>query len=245
MDFCFFKEGEKGMAVNLFGNINGRSYNPPTVDLFEMSREQNNQRISINETRVDKECMQVKVDISQEGLRALHGSKLKGSMNIDDVTNEIKYISEHQPIESFTNRFSQVMANDYLQLKGSGTSVAEEKGNSLLSSFRNICDKIVSGYAEGNRIRYIEDDTSEDGFVKISKSEELSILLEEFSLFVENRFGKQYQEEAKKLADATNDIQNTKQKLGIGTNEYYEPIQMPSGFVERLLNEARQYMDLL
>ena len=233
------------MAVNLFGNINGKSYNPQNVDLFEMARKQNNPLVGTNELGFAEASMPVKVEISQEGLRALHGSKLNGSMNIDDVTNEIKYISEHQPIESFTNRFSQVVPNVYLQLKGGGTSVAEEKGNSLLSSFRNICDEIVSGYAEGNRIRYIEDDTSEDGFVKISKSEELSILLEEFSLFVENRFGKQHREEAKKLTETTNDIQNTKQKLGIGTNEYYEPIQIPSGFVERLLNEARQYMGML
>ena len=233
------------MAVNLFGNINGRSYNPPTVDLFEMARKQKNPLVSTNEFSFAKASIPVKVEISEEGLRALHGSNLNGSMNIDDVTNEIKYISEHQPIERFTNRFSQVVPNDYLQLKGSGTSVVEEKRNSLLSSFKNICDEIVSGYAEGNRIRYIEDDTSEDGFVKISKSEELSILLEEFSIFVENRFGEQHQEEAKKLAEATNDIRNTKQKLGVGTNEYYELIQIPSGFVESLLNEARQYMGML
>lgn len=231
------------MTVNLFGNINGRSYNPQTIDLFEMVNNQNNPLIVTNEVGITKESMPVKIEISQEGLRALHGSKLNGSMNVDDVTNEINYISEHQPIESFTNRFSQVVPNDYLQLEGSGTSVVEEKGNSLLSSFRNICDEIVSGYAEGNRIRYIEDDKSDDGFIKISKSEELSILLEEFSLFVEKRFGNQNQEEAKKLAEATNDIQNTKQKLGVGTNEYYEPIQIPEGFVENLIEEARQYIE--
>ncbi len=136
------------------------------------------------------------------------------------------------------------MPDDYLQLKGSGTSIAEEKGNSLLSSFRNICDEIVSGYAEGNRVRYIVDDTSEDGYAKISKEQELSILLEEFSAFVENRFGKQHQEAAIKLAEATNDIQNTKQGLGVKANEYYESIQIPAGFVEKLLQEAKQYMDL-
>lgn len=231
------------MAVNLFGNIDGRSYNPPSIDLFEMARKQNNQLVCNNELSFSKENMPVKIEISQEGLRALHGSKLNGSINIVDVTNEIKFISEHQPIESFSNRFAKIVSNDYLQLKGSGTSATEEKGNLLLNSFRNICDEIVLGYKEGNRIRYIEDVTSGDGFVKISKSEELSILLEEFSLFIENRFGNRHQEEAKKLAEATNDIWNKKQKLGVGTNEYYEPIQIPAGFVERLLNEARKYIN--
>lgn len=230
------------MAVNLFGNINGRSYNPPTVDLFEMAHKQNSQFINISENKFGKESMPIKVEISQEGLRALHGSKLKGSMDIDEVTNEIKYLFEHQPIESFTNRFSQITPNEYLQLKGSGTSIAEEKRDALMSSFRNICDEIVSGYEKGNRIRYMEDDTAEEGFVKISIAEELSILLEEFSLFVENRFGKQHQEDAKKLAEATNDIQKTKQRLGVGTNQFYEPMQIPTGFVEKMIADAKSYI---
>ena len=139
------------MAVNLFGNIDGRSYNPPSIDLFEMARKQNNQLVCNNELSFSKENMPVKIEISQEGLRALHGSKLNGSINIVDVTNEIKFISEHQPIESFSNRFAKIVSNDYLQLKGSGTSATEEKGNLLLDSFRNICDEIVLGYKEGNR----------------------------------------------------------------------------------------------
>lgn len=41
--------------------------------------------------------------ISEEGLRALHGSKMKGSVDIQRQMEEMRYISEHQPVESFTN----------------------------------------------------------------------------------------------------------------------------------------------
>lgn len=230
------------MAVNLVGNVNGRSYDPPEIDLFEMAHKQENKLVKFNETVSGKENRPVKLEISQEGLRALHGSNLKGTVNIDEMTSEIRYISEHQPIESFTNRFSRLIPNEYLQIRGSGTSVAVEKGKALMNGFRNICDEIISGHEEGNRIRYMEDDTAEDGFVKISKEEELSILFDEFSVFIEDRFGKQHQEEAVKFAEAVNDIQNTKQRLGIGTNEYYEPIKIPEGFMEKLLSDAKQYI---
>ena len=185
----------------------------------------------------------VKLDISEEGLWALHGSKLEGSYNLNEVLDERKFMIEHQPIESFTNRFSRIKPNDYLQLKGSGTSIAEQKGKTLMDNFRDICDEIVSGYAQGNRIRYMEDTTSEDGFVKITKEEELSILLDEFSAFVKNRFGKQHQEDAIRVAEQTNDIQKIRQELGVGTKEYYEPLQIPVGFAEKLVEDARQYIE--
>lgn len=104
-----------------------------------------------------------------------------------------------------------------------------------MDNFRDICDEIVSGYAQGNRTRYKEATTSENGFVKITKEEELSILLEEFSMFVKNRFGKQHQEDAIKVAEQTNDFPETKQ--------YYEPLQIPADFVEKLLKGARQYIE--
>ena len=230
------------MAVNLFGNIDGRSYTPPTIDLFETARRQSAELDTICETEFGKSNPPVKLEISREGLRALHGSKLKGSMDINEMTEEIKYISRHQPIESFTNRFSRVMPDTYLQLKNSGTAVAEEKGLVLMNSFRDICDEIVSGYAEGNRIRYKEDDTVENGFVRISREEELSILFNEFSAFVENRFGKQHQENALRVAEQTNHIQKTNQRFGIGTSQFFEPLQIPANFVEELLANAKSYI---
>lgn len=56
---------------------------------------------------------------------------------------------------------------------------------------------------------------------------ELAILQEEFDEFVESRFGKKYQEWNIKQINAINDIQKTKQRLGIGDGKVYEPEKVP------------------
>ena len=69
------------MPVNLFGNING-TYQPPQINVFELAKQQNNKPVRFNETELGKNNPVVKVNISKEGLMALHGSKLPGSIDI-------------------------------------------------------------------------------------------------------------------------------------------------------------------
>ena len=69
------------MAINLYGNVSG-TYQKPNIDLFEMARKQNNQPVKFCDTEAGKNLPAIKVNISEEGLRALHGSKMKGSVDI-------------------------------------------------------------------------------------------------------------------------------------------------------------------
>ncbi|MBR3601336.1 MAG: hypothetical protein IKL49_03320 [Lachnospiraceae bacterium] len=225
------------MEVRLYGNVNG-TYQKPNIDLFEMAKQQNNQPVRFCDTEAGKNIPAIKVNISEEGLRALHGSKLKGSVDIQKQTEELKYISEHQPVESFTNRLSRAMQDSYVQFIEDNFNenlTIEKKGEILLKEFREICDEITSGYEEGNRVRFIADDSTEDGYRKLSKEDELSILLSEFNAFVESRFGKEHQERSIKEANALNDMQKIKQELGYGDIKYYEPEYIPDGFVENLI----------
>ena len=233
------------MAVRLYGNVNG-TYQKPNIDLFEMAKQQNNQPVRFCDTEAGKNIPAIKVNISEEGLRALHGSKLKGSVDIQKQTEELKYISEHQPVESFTNRLSRAMQDSYVQFIEDNFNenlTIEKKGEILLKEFREICDEITSGYEEGNRVRFIADDSTEDGYRKLSKEDELSILLSEFNAFVESRFGKEHQERGIKEANALNDMQKIKQELGYGDIKYYEPEYIPDGFVENLIKVAKQYVN--
>lgn len=233
------------MAVHLYGNVNG-TYQKPNIDLFEMAKQQNNQPVRFCDTEAGKNIPAIKVNISEEGLRALHGSKMKGSVDIQKQTEELKYISEHQPVESFTNRLSRAMQGGFVQFiedKSDGNLTIEKKGEILLKEFREICDEITSGYEEGNRVRFIADDTTDDGYRKLSKEDELSILLSEFSDFVEYRFGKEHQQRSIKEANALNDLQKIKQELGYGDIKYYKPEYIPDGFVENLIKVANQYID--
>mgnify|MGYP000003466212 FL=1 len=233
------------MAINLYGNVSG-TYQKPNIDLFEMARKQNNQPVKFCDTEAGKNLPAIKVNISEEGLRALHGSKMKGSVDIQKQMEEMQYISEHQPVESFTNRLSRVMQDSFVQFTEDNSDeklTIQKKGEILLEEFRGICDEITSGYEEGNRVRFIEDSTTEDGYRKLSKDDELSILLSEFSAFVEFRFGKEHQEQSVKVTNAINDFQKIKQELGYGDIKYYEPEYIPDGFVENLLKAANQYVD--
>mgnify|MGYP000260276091 CR=1 FL=1 len=108
------------MAINLYGNVSG-TYQKPNIDLFEMARKQNNQPVKFCDTEAGKNLPAIKVNISEEGLRALHGSKMKGSVDIQKQMEEMQYISEHQPVESFTNRLSRVMQNSYVQFSESNS----------------------------------------------------------------------------------------------------------------------------
>ena len=233
------------MAINLYGNVSG-TYQKPNIDLFEMARKQNNQPVKFCDTEAGKNLPAIKVNISEEGLRALHGSKMKGNVDIQKQMEEMQYISEHQPVESFTNRLSRVMQDSFVQFTEDNSDeklTIQKKGEILLEEFRGICDEITSGYEEGNRVRFIEDSTTEDGYRKLSKDDELSILLSEFSAFVEFRFGKEHQEQSVKVTNAINDFQKIKQELGYGDIKYYEPEYIPDGFVENLLKAANQYVD--
>ena len=228
------------MAINLYGNVSG-TYQKPNIDLFEMARKQNNQPVKFCDTEAGKNLPAIKVNISKEGLRALHGSKMKGSVDIQKQMEEMQYISEHQPVESF----SRVMQNSYVQFSESNSDekmTIQKKADVLLGEFKSICDEINSGYDGGTRVRFIEDSTSTDGFRKLSKDDELSILLSEFSNFVEGRFGKTHQEESEKVAKIVNDLQKVKQEMGRGDIRYYEPEYIPSDFVEKLLKTASDYI---
>ena len=101
------------MAIHLYGNVNG-TYQKPNIDLFEMARKQNNQPVKFCDTEAGKNIPAIKVNISEEGLRALHGSKMNGSVDIQKQMEEMRYISEHQPVESFTNRLSRVVQDSFV-----------------------------------------------------------------------------------------------------------------------------------
>ena len=233
------------MAVYLYGNVNG-TYQKPNIDLFEMAKKQNNQPIRFCDTEAGRNVPTIKVNISEEGLRALHGSKMNGSVDIQKQMEEMRYISEHQPVESFTNRLSRVMQDSFVQFTEDNSDeklTIQKKADILLEEFRGICDEITSGYKEGDRVRFIADATTEDGYRRLSKDDELSILLSEFGEFVEGRFGKEHQEQSIKVAKAVNELQKVKQELGYGDIQHYEPEYIPDNFVEDLLKAASQYVN--
>ena len=136
------------MAVNMFGNING-TYQPPQINVFDLAKEQNNKPIRFRDTEAGKDMPAVTVNISSEGLRALHGTKFPGSIDIKSEQEKLRYASEHQPVESFRSRLSRELQQGTEQLRADnpyGKVSMEDKEEILMKSFRDIADEIVESY---------------------------------------------------------------------------------------------------
>ena len=210
------------MSIALYGNINGQSYRPPTINLLDSSKSQKNEQVTVSNAFPDTPA--ATVNISEEGLKALHGSKLPGSADPFETAAQIAYMSEHQPIESYESKFSQMIPSSY-EMNERGESVYvhhtnEEKVAALSEGFKSLVDEINKGYDEGTRVRYVEDPTSEDGFRKLTREEELDILQQEFDEFVDSRFGKERAAEDAKIKESLDALQELKKSLGRETKEY-------------------------
>ena len=232
------------MPVNLFGNING-TYQPPQMNLLGSAKVQNSNPVRYNETELGKNNPVVKVNISAEGLRALHGSKLPGSVDIKVEQEQIRYISEHQPTESYYNRMSREMSNalEQKRAENDGNLTIEDREDALMSSFQSIADEIVKGYESGARVRFVEAPDSEDGYRKLTKEDELEILQKEFDDLSEAKFGKKQQEAAQAVAKSLDALHKVLEKSGKGTTaKKYEPIKIPDDFLERLLRRSRKFI---
>lgn len=232
------------MAVYLYGNING-TYQPPNIDLFALAKEQNNKPVRFCDTEAGKNMPAVTVNISPEGLRALHGTKLPGSYDVNALNEERRYESEHIPVESYYTRISREYGEGVEKLRTENPDrkvTITDKENALLNTFKSIADEISAGYADGTRVRFVLDQESEDGYRKISKDEELVILQQEFGEFVDARFGKKHQQETELVMKQMESLQKIKQQMGRTDIKEYQPEKIPEDFLERILERARLHI---
>ena len=164
------------MNVQLFGNIDNKTYQAPRINLMQKVQEKGATPLTFKETIKGLNDANVSVSISDEGLKALHGSKLQGAIDPMETAKQIEYMSNHQPVESFSNRFAQMLPSNY-EMNDQGEAVfvshtLQEKEDALISGFKQLYNEISIGHSLGTRIRYIEDETAEDGFRKLTKDEE-------------------------------------------------------------------------
>ncbi len=68
-----------------------------------------------------------------------------------------------------------------------------EHAKRLIQGFNEIKSEISRGYESGTRLRFVSDESSEDGFRQITQDEELKMLYDDFSTFVNNRYGEKRQ----------------------------------------------------
>ena len=233
------------MGINLYGNLSDFSYRPAEVNLFEMVKKQETQPVRFCDTEAGKNMPEIKLSISEEGLRALHGSKFPGSTDIKAEQEQLKFYSEHQPIDSFQNQLSKGMQEELTKFKAENPNreiTISDKERALVNSFKSIADEIVAGYESGTRIRFVQDSNSEDGYSKLTKTDELMLLKQEFEDFAESKFGLKRQKESEEVARVINSFQSVKARIGSSDMKTYTPEKIPEGFVKKLQDKAGGYI---
>ena len=133
------------MGIALYGNINGYTYRPPQLNLLDSAKSQNSNPTTVSSAYPDMPA--VEVNISEEGLKALHGSKLPGSADPFETAERIAYMSEHQPIESYESKFSQMIPSSY-EMNERGEAVYVHHTNEESGVFREYAGAYKWAYGD-------------------------------------------------------------------------------------------------
>ena len=229
------------MAVKMYGNING-PFQASKIDLFSLAKEQDSKPERLSDTKEGADIAPIKIDISAEGMRALLASKFPKWIDINSETEKRKFEFEHQPVISYKDRIFLDMYEKIDARKSGDEITLSDKKDALLGSFKDIADEISSGYEQGNRIRYVEDESSEDGYRKLTKEEELEILQNDFEELVEERFGEKHRKINDEVLAALNAFGNVMDNSWL---KYYEPEKITEEFVDGMLDQARKYIEEL
>ena len=88
----------------------------------------------------------------------------------------------------------------------------------------------------------MEDESSEDGYRKLTKEEELEILQNDFEELVEERFGEKHRKINDEVLAALNAFGNVMDNSWL---KYYEPEKITEEFVDGMLDQARKYIEEL
>lgn len=126
----------------------------------------------------------VKVSISQEGIenyrKQLRESGLGGA-NGKVIAKEGKDSIIRQAKQATSalsaNDYGNALARETEKLKGQRTGSSSyslsNRAEDSVRAYGNLYDEIVQGYQNGTRERYVEDETSETGYRKMTMEEEL------------------------------------------------------------------------
>lgn len=133
-----------------------------------------------------KEENAVKLSISQEGMKSyrkkLHESGMNGSGKVivkadkDSIIRQAKQATNALLAKSYGNAFAKETQTLKEQRKSGGTYSLSNKAEDSVRAYGNHYDEIVQGYQNGTRERYVEDETAETGYRKMTMEEELNEL---------------------------------------------------------------------
>jgi len=181
----------------------------------------------------------VTVDISKEGRELLKNETIKNmSCSYEDVLQQRKYLGN---VVLDGGRF-QSKLND---LENSGVCTEQDWVDCCVDTYKTLYDEIVSGYANGTREKYVSDENSKDGLRKLTMSEELQMLNNEYDSQCDylEFFFERYKWEHKsvlKLASLmdkiTKDHSRSRYQAMVNSYENFKSKEIPGGVRNAMMN---------
>ena len=149
-------------------NVNGSTQQAGTEWFQNMKTQKPNGKAA--EARLPKADRAVNVTISREGLESLqNGGKAMGQKE-----------SIIQASKSIGANYGYRLSEEAGKLKGqrdNGVAYSlSDRAADYVKAYGNLYDEIVQGYKDGTIERYVEDETSETGFRRMTMEEELADL---------------------------------------------------------------------
>ena len=149
-------------------NVNGSTQQAGTEWFQNMKTQKPNGKAA--EARLPKADRAVNVTISREGLESLqNGGKAMGQKE-----------SIIQASKSIGANYGYRLSEEAGKLKGqrdNGVAYSlSDRAADYVKAYGNLYDEIVQGYRDGTIERYVEDETSETGFRRMTMEEELADL---------------------------------------------------------------------
>ena len=164
-----------------------------------------------------KDSNAVKLSISQEGIESYRKKFLESGMNgangkvtVKEDKDSIVRQAKQATNALAANNYGNSLAKETEKLKGQRTDDSTYSFSNMaedyVRAYGNIYDEIVQGYQNGTRERYVEDETSETVYRKMTMEEELNGLDKAFQKAADNADVKEM---------ITNEFQRLHSKAGI------------------------------
>ncbi|MBD5532293.1 MAG: hypothetical protein HDQ98_08835 [Lachnospiraceae bacterium] len=153
------------MKINDIGNNFFISNMEKTYELQEVF-----EKISAKEEQTS-----VKVSISEEGKNNYRNSLEQQSEGLDNVMEQRRELLSGKNVPETDYSFE--LGNKLAAMKEEGVyQSTEDKAFDLLKAYASVYDEIVQGYESGTRERYSMGQLPEDGYRKLTMSEEINSL---------------------------------------------------------------------
>ena len=186
----------------------------------------------------------VTLDISKEGRELLKNETIKNmSYSYEDVLQQRKYLGN---VVMDGGRF-QSKLND---LENSGVCTEQDWVDCCVDTYKTLYDEIVSGYANGTREKYVSDENSKNGLRKLTMSEELQMLNDEYDSqcdFLERFFEKSKKEHKAVLKLASlmdrigKDRSRSRYRAMVSSYEDFKSKQIPGGVRNAMMNAVASF----